>query len=293
MGDQNIQDIDITNVDEERFQFTKLEELGLREDPFVDSTDDRFLYLGEENMPMYKASIQGVMRRRGLMLIVGEPGLGKTILAKRLYTVLSNEPDIDVAYIPTARWETKFSAVQQISSSFSTLAVPDKRSYDEQLEALKNAIQESYSKKRNVVLILDDAQEIRASGMTLLHELYNFSVNEKTVQSILFGQIETTEVLRRNKAVWSRVFQNLSMMRLSFKSTVSLVNYRVRVANRLEPLVDNSAFLVLDEYANGIPRIIVSTCSKAMDILLESGDKLITKDIMLRAIQSIGKEKLL
>jgi len=282
-------DIDITNIDEERFKFSKLAELDMREDPFVDSTDARFLYLGEENMPMYKASLQSVIRRRGLMLIVGEPGLGKTILAKRLYTILSNEKDMDVAYIPTARWETKFAAVQQVSSAFSTMPVPVKRGYDEQLEALKNAIEASYRKGRNVVIILDDAQEIRSSGMTLLHELYNFSVGEKTVQSILFGQLETTETIRKNAAVWSRVFQTLSMMKLSFKSTVGLVNYRVRVADRLEPLVDNAAFLVLYEYANGVPRVIVSACSKAMDILLEQGGKVITKEIMDNAVESIRK----
>ncbi|MHB8089202.1 MAG: ExeA family protein [Anaerolineaceae bacterium] len=282
-------DLNTTNIEEERFKFSKLDGLGLREDPFVDSSDDRFLYLGDENTPLYKAALQSVVRRRGLMLVVGEPGVGKTILAKRLYTILSNEKDIDVAYIPTSGWETKFTAIQQISTSFKTIRVPEKRGYDDQLEALKTSIKESYEKGRNVVLILDDAQEIKSSGLTILHQLYNFSVNEKTVQSIHIAQLETTDILRKTPAIWSRVFQTLSLMRLSFNSTVGLVNYRVRVANRLEPLMDDSVFVILDEYAKGVPRDIVAACSKAMDLLLEHGGKVITKEIMISAVESLGK----
>jgi type II secretory pathway predicted ATPase ExeA len=224
------------------------------------------------------------------MLITGEPGLGKTTLAKRLYSVLSAEPDMDVAYIPRAHWQTKYTAVQQISLALTSLEVPLKRGYDDQLESLKTAIASTYNNRRNVVIIFDDAQEMRSSGMTLLHELYNFEKGEKTVQSIVFGQLETIEMMRSFKAIWSRVFQNLSLMRLSFQSTVNLVNYRVRAADRLEPLLDDDAWTILDEASEGIPRDIVSICSVALDILLNTGQKLITKDVMIQAVEQIGKK---
>ena len=281
--------VDLSTLYDERFNFSRLSELGLSERPFVDSTDARFLYLGEVNMPVYKTCLQSVDYRKGLIVVVGEPGFGKTILAKRLYTVLSQQKDIDVAYIPRSSWDSKFEAAQQISSAFSSLDVPVKRGYDSQLEALKNSINESYSKGRNVVIIFDDAQEISPAILGLIHELYNFAVNEKTVQSILFGQPEATEVIRKNRAVWSRVYQQLSLYRFDPKSTVGLVNYRVRVAGRLEPLVDNSAFLVLNDYANGAPRDIVAACNHAFDILLREGGNIITKQIMSQGIANIGK----
>lgn len=279
----------MSDLAETRFKFAQLGQLGLKEDPFSNSTDPRYYYLSEEHSPAYKAVLQAVVRRRGLMLITGEPGLGKTTLAKRLYSVLSAEPDMDVAYIPRAHWQTKFTAVQQISLALTSLDVPLKRGYDDQLEALKTAIANSYNSRRNVVIIFDDAQEMRSSGMTLLHELYNFEKGEKTVQSIVFGQLETIEMMRGYKAIWSRVFQNLSLMRLSFQSTVNLVNYRVRAADRLDPLLDDDAWPILDESAEGIPRDIISVCSVALDILLNTGQKIITKDVMLQAVELIGK----
>ena len=279
----------MSDLAETRFKFAQLGQLGLKEDPFSNSTDPRYYYLCEEHSPAYKAVLQAVVRRRGLMLITGEPGLGKTTLAKRLYSVLSAEPDMDVAYIPRAHWQTKFTAVQQISLALTDLDVPLKRGYDDQLEALKTAIANAYNNRRNVVIIFDDAQEMRSSGMTLLHELYNFEKGEKTVQSIVFGQLETIEMMRGYKAIWSRVFQNLSLMRLSFQSTVNLVNYRVRAADRLDPLLDDDAWPILDESAEGIPRDIISICSVALDILLNTGQKVITKEVMLQAVEQIGK----
>src|SRR5512133_1028175 len=279
----------MSDLAETRFKFAQLGQLGLKEDPFSNSTDPRYYYLSEEHAPAYKAVLQAVVRRRGLMLITGEPGLGKTTLARRLYSVLSAEPDMDVGYIPRAHWQTKFKAVQQISMALSTLDVPLRRGYDDQLEELKAAIANSYNSRRNVVIIFDDAQEMRASGMTLLHELYNFEKGEKTVQSIVFGQLETIEMFRTYKAIWSRVFQNLSLMRLSYQSTVNLVNYRVRAADRLDPLLDDDAWTLLDEAAEGIPRDIVSICSVATDILINSGQKLITADVMREAIRLMGK----
>ena len=279
----------MSDLAETRFKFAQLGQLGLKEDPFSNSTDPRYYYLSEEHAPAYKAVLQAVVRRRGLMLITGEPGLGKTTLAKRLYSVLSAEPDMDVGYIPRAHWQTKFTAVQQISLALTSLEVPLRRGYDDQLDALKTAIANAYNNRRNVVIIFDDAQEMRSSGMTLLHELYNFEKGEKTIQSIVFGQLETIELFRSYKAIWSRVFQNLSLMRLSYQSTVNLVNYRVRVADRLEPMVDDDAWTILDEAAAGIPRDIVAICGVALDTLLNSGQKLITVDVMKQAVDLIGK----
>ena len=280
----------MSDLAETRFKFSQLGQLGLKEDPFSNSTDPRYYYLSEEHAPAYKAVLQAVVRRRGLMLITGEPGLGKTTLAKRLYSVLSAESDMDVAYIPRAHWQTKFMAVQQISLALTSLNIPLRRGYDEQLEELKTAIAGSYNSRRNVVIIFDDAQEIRSSGMTLLHELYNFEYGEKTVQSIVFGQVETIELFRSYKAIWSRVFQNLSLMRLSYQSTVNLVNYRVRAADRLDPMVDDDAWTILDESAQGVPRDIVSICSVALDLLLNSGRRLITVEVMKEAVRLMGKK---
>ena len=63
----------MSDLAETRFKFAQLGQLGLKEDPFSNSTDPRYYYLSEEHSPAYKAVLQAVVRRRGLMLITGEP----------------------------------------------------------------------------------------------------------------------------------------------------------------------------------------------------------------------------
>jgi general secretion pathway protein A len=261
-----------------------LERLGLVEDPFKQSADPRYLYLGEEHLSAYRQAQYVVARRRGLALITGAPGTGKTSLARRVFDICASEPDIDIAYIPRSSFSTKFTAVRTISQALSSLEVPQERSYEGQLEALKSSIVEAYRDNHNVVVIFDDAQDLSRPGMNLIHELYNFDYNEKTVQSLVFGQRETLDLFKHYPAVYSRMYVHLSLSPLSLPSAMQMIAFRLRTAGRTEPLIDDNAFTLLYDVTGGLPRDIVFLCSIATEILLERDQKVVNVEIMREAI---------
>ncbi len=257
-----------------------LERLGLLEDPFKMSADPRYLYLGPEHLTVYR-QIQGVIaRRRGLSLIVGGIGMGKSSLARRVFDLHFSEDKIEIAYVDTASYKTSMEAARGISRAFASLDIPAQRSYAVQKETLKDAIVNAYEQGRNVVLLLDDAQRLSRDALEVIHELYNFDYDHKLVQVILFGQHELLSLFESYPAVNSRVFVRMTLPPLTMSSALQMINFRLRTAGRDEPLIDDDAFGSMFNASGGIPREIVRLCALATDVLIEKEEDFVTRQIM-------------
>ena len=103
---------------DEEWRLARLERLGLKEDPFKLSADPRYLYLGPEHLAVYRQAQGVISRRRGLALITGDMGMGKSSLARRLYDVYASEDMLYICYIHTAAFKSAMDAARQISASF-------------------------------------------------------------------------------------------------------------------------------------------------------------------------------
>ena len=265
----------------------RLNQLGLVEDPFKLSADPRYLYLGEEHLAAYRQADNAVLRRRGLVLITGEAGTGKSSLARRMYDLYRDEDDILIVYIPTANFKTATAAAKNIASALEDLEIPIKRSFANQIEELQKGIVRAYESDRNVVLVLDDAQLMKRDALEVIHEFYNFDFDEKLLQVLCFGQEETRSLFQQYPSVDKRVFVRMSLPPLSLPSASSMVNFRLRTAGRKANIFDDVAFEMLYEASGGIPRDIVRLCALATDRMLEDGLDRIESDIM-QEIVDIG-----
>jgi general secretion pathway protein A len=259
------------------WRMARLESLGLKEDPFKLSADPRYLYLGNEHLGVYRQAVAVISRRRGLSLITGDMGMGKSSLARRLYDLYAAEEGIQICYIHTAAFKSAMDAARQISSA---LGVPPQRSFQRQMDGLEGMMAKSYTSGRNVVVMLDDAQLMDAEALEVIHRLYNFDYDSKVVQVLAFGQREMEPLFATNRAVNARVFARLVLPPLTLASALQMVIFRLRVAGRSQPLIDDDAFELLYEHSNGVPREIIRLCAMATDAVLESEEEFITLDII-------------
>lgn len=263
-------------LNEEEWRLARLERLNLKEDPFKLSADPRYLYLGPEHLAVYRQAQAVISRRRGLALITGDMGMGKSSLARRLYDVYATEDGMMVCYIHTAAFKSAMDAARQISDP---LGVPPQRSFQRQMEGLERAMADAFTSKRNVVVLLDDAQLMEAEALEVIHRLYNFDYDYKVVQILAFGQSEMSSLFETNKAVNARVFVRLILPPLALGSALQMVLFRLRVAGRNEPLIDDNAFEQLYEKSQGVPREIIRLCALATDYLLQSDETMINLNI--------------
>ena len=268
---------------EQDWRLAHLERLGLTEDPFKLSADPRYLYLGPEHLAVYRQAQGVISRRRGLALITGGMGIGKSSLARRLYDVFADDKGVRVCYIHTAAFKSAMDAARQISKA---LDVSPQRSFQRQMESLEQVMADSFTEGRNVVVLLDDAQLMEPDALEVIQRMYNFDYDAKVVQVLAFGQSEMRQLFESNRAVNARVFVRLSLPPLTLASALQMVLFRLHVAGRTDPLIDDDAFELLYEHSQGIPREIIRLCAQATDNLLQSDETTINIDIIREVIKA-------
>jgi type II secretory pathway predicted ATPase ExeA len=266
------------NVYGPEWHSAKLARLDLVEDPFQLSANPRYLYLGDEHLVVYR-NIQGVIaRRRGLALVTGQPGTGKSSLARHIFNQLYGQNGVDIAYIDTGNFSSRMDAARTISRAFTKIDVASARSYAEQMENFKKEIVKVYGQGRNVILLLDDAQLLTRQGMVMIQELFDF--DEKAVTVIAFGQNEVEDNFRNYPAINSRIYIVQTLTRISLATALQMVAFRLRVAGRSQPLFTDEAFSLVYELSDGIPRDVVRVCSLAIDNLLATDQEQVNLDVI-------------
>lgn len=267
----------VSSLQDEEWRLARLERLGLKEDPFKLSADPRYLYLGPEHLAVYRQAVGVISRRRGLALITGEMGMGKSSLARRLYDVFASENSVEIAYIHTAAFRSAMDAARQISQA---LALPAQRSFQRQMETLEEKMAATYTSNRNVIILLDDAQLMDPDALEVIHRLYNFDYDAKVAQILAFGQREMNSLFETNRAVNARVFVRLALPPLTLSSALQMVVFRLQVAGRQEAFIDDNAFEMLYEKSEGVPREIIRICALATDYVLYNDLNTVNLDVV-------------
>jgi len=240
-----------------------LRELGFSEEPFSRSADPRFLYLSAQHGDVLDSIQEVVEERRGLAVVEGGFGVGKSTIARRLESIYRAYPqDFLVVFVHTAAYESEYAALLDVSFA---LNLDRRKGMTMQWREFESFLVDQKEGKRNVVLILDDAQLMSPDALSLVHHIYNFDISQKLAQVVLFGQPELQRIFNQRPEVLSRVDAWFRLNPLSLEDTLELIRFRCAVAGRKEPLLSQSAFLEVWKSTRGIPREIVSVCSKIIN----------------------------
>ena len=261
-----------------------LKELGFLEDPFTRSADPRFLYLSAQHGEVLDRTQEVIEEHRGLAVVEGGFGVGKSTVARRLESIYRSSPeDYTMVFVHTASYESEYAALLDVSFA---LNLARRKGKTMQWREFEDFLVSQAEKVRNVIIILDDAQLISPEALDFVHHIYNFDISKKLAQVILFGQYEIQRIFNERPEVNSRVDSWFRLNSLSLEDTFELIRFRCSVAGRKEPLLTQSAFIQIWETTRGIPREIVTLCSKVIDELGLSGSTVAGDAVVRLAIQN-------
>ena len=261
-----------------------LKRLGFGEDPFMASADPRFLYLSSQHGEVLERARDVIEEFRGLAVVEGSYGVGKSSLALRLESLYRGQPDeYRVVFIHTTNYESEFAGLQDMCDF---IGVPHKRGLTKQWRAFEDFLVTEHEQARNVVIILDDAQLMAADSLRIVHTLYNFDAGgRKLAQVILFGQPELGFVFAMHPEIRSRVNSWFRLNPLSVEDTVELIRFRCKVAGRDEPLLTQSGYLDIYEASQGTPRAIVGLCARLLEKMTQNSETTASPKSLDAAIQ--------
>jgi general secretion pathway protein A len=263
-----------------------LSPLGLVEPPFSLSPDPRYFYISLQHKATLGKVTYVVEQRQGISVIFGDVGVGKTTLARRLFQIYRDREGFVTAYIPTPIYPSEFQFLKGICGEFG---LSPKRSKFAQLNALEAFLIEAFEEDRTCLLIIDEAQGLVGPQFELIRQLLNFETNtQKLIQIVLLGQNELRNKLRLKRALDSRIATRSAIEPLDPMDTTNMINFRVMVAGRRDPLFTDEALEDIYDFSKGMPRDVCVVGLNVLPLALMDGVSIIGEDLVRRAIEELS-----
>lgn len=256
--------------------------LGLSEEPFSTSPDPGFFYESSGHKEALLRLEISIRLRRGMSVILGDVGTGKTTLARKLFAALSDKTKYDVAMIldPCAHSETEF--LSMVADAYDIH--PETQTELGYKKALETYLfHRGVDEGRTVVLIIDEAQKLDLSTLESLRTLLNYETNKyKLFQLVLLGQMEILPIISRVRNFWERIALKYVINPLNNYEIREMITFRLRQAGYLHnsPLFQDEAIDLIYNYTQGCPRRICHLCHDSLEMLVMRGQQSVDRDIV-------------
>jgi general secretion pathway protein A len=237
---------------------------GLRERPFDLTPNPRFLVLTESHREALANLEYGIGSRKGITLLVGEAGSGKTTMIRAAVEKLPARVHCVHMHNPTL---TRTEFVEMLASRFglSDEATQSKAAMLIELEALLRARRASGEAS---VLVVDEAQSLPAELLEEIRLLANIETNdEKLLSLIIAGQPELAARLNDQslRQLKQRIALRCELQPLSAQETAGYIVGRIRAAGGSGAKVfTREAVALIHERSQGIPRTISVIADNAL-----------------------------
>src|SRR3984885_2481788 len=263
-----------------------LEYYQLREQPFGVTPDPRFLYFGQGHREALASLIYAIESRRGFSAMIAEPGMGKTTLLFRLLETLRS----------TARtaflFQTEGDSRDLLRGVLADLGIPT-QGHDLPMlhEALNAALLEEMRAGRQVVVVLDEAQNLDEKSLESVRMLSNFETStQKLMHIVLAGQPKLGERLAGPdlKQLRQRVSTVIGLNPFTPEETEAYIDWRLRTAGyQGSPIFMPDAIDMICRVSKGIPRNINSLCFQALSIGFATKSRTIGSEIMREVVEDL------
>jgi general secretion pathway protein A len=246
--------------------------LGFQKEPFSTSPDPDFFYLSREHETALTNVLIELRLRRGLSVILGDVGTGKTTLSRKLIQELKAREDFNLHIILDPSFENEKVFLLSLARNFEIISSgeADYQNVSELhvKELLERFLfQKGVNESKTIVLIVDEAQKLNTSTLEVLRVLLNYETNEyKLLQLVLLGQLELFAKIMNITNFFDRISFKYTLNPLDLKETKEMIEFRIAQAGytaNMHIFLDE-AIAEIHRYSKGYPRQVTMLCHKAL-----------------------------
>ncbi|RMD68793.1 MAG: peptidoglycan-binding protein, partial [Gammaproteobacteria bacterium] len=232
----------------------------LRQYPFQNTTDPSFFFEGEQHREALARMQYGIVEGKGLVLVTGKVGSGKTTLAKIFVNRLG--PEWKVIFLDNP-WLTAAEFLRYIYRALSG----EGGEGDVPLSAIHERLLALEEEGKRVLLVVDEAQLLPLDTLQAIRLLYNLETPErKLIQVLLLAQDEFMGMLQSSplRAFKQRISLFYHLGYLSLDETDAYIQHRLRVAGADPYLFPRHCVERIYQASQGCPRVINQICDDAL-----------------------------
>ncbi|EGV52879.1 XrtA/PEP-CTERM system-associated ATPase [Candidatus Endoriftia persephonae] len=236
----------------------------LKGKPFQLTPDHKFFFNSKGHNRAMAYLRYGLEQGEGFIVITGGIGTGKTTLVRNLFQEISNK-DVMAAQLVTTQVDPD-DMLRMVCASFGLAHEGlNKATLLHNLEAIART---RHAEGKQILLVVDEAQNLPARSVEELRMLSNFQVADKAlVQTFLLGQEEFKRTLQSPgmEQFRQRIIASYHLEPLSADETEKYIKHRLQLVGwKNDPELTDEVFKKIFDFTNGVPRRINSICDRLM-----------------------------
>lgn len=238
------------------------EYFGFKEKPFQIVPNPDYLYLSPKHENALTHLEYGLTEKVGFLLMTGEVGSGKTTLIRYLLNKIGSNIETAVLFNTSV---TSSQLLMLILQEFELTAAKNNKAAN--LEILNKYLIEKYSQGKQVLLIIDEAQNLSRETLEEVRMISNLQTDDDILlQIMLVGQPELKDRLSHPDLTQfsQRIAVNYHLEALSHEETRHYITHRLNTAGGKTDIFKSETLDVIYKASGGVPRTINLLCDSAL-----------------------------
>ena len=260
--------------------------IGLEADPFSTSPNVDLFYPAVEHRQCLEGLELAIRMRRGLSVIRGGIGVGKTTISRKLMQHFKDESDdFDFYLILDPKFESEIILLKHIIELFgvndSAESVQDCRNIIEN-HLLKVGVEQG----RTLVLIIDEGQNLPGEMLDVFRTLLNFETDDfKLLQLIIFGQPEMGTMIHKYPNFEDRISFDFEIGPISIEDMRGMIDHRIMVTGgNAGSWFNEKALVKIHKNTQGYPRKVTQLCHQLLLTMISEEKEEINEEMVQRVI---------